>query len=140
MGIVQEVRKDNRDMKGLTFAELAHTPFVRQPDSIEGITEEWFSKQSDIIEQKIAAYEKSITSASAREWEVRKLRNLIERLRKFTTEVLTDRARRESSQKPAAPPSPQINPYQEMAEAQAKHEAYVEELIKKNRQLNNIWY
>ena len=139
MAIVQQIREDNKDMKGLTFAELAHTPFVQQPDSIEGITEEWFSKQSDYIEQKIAAYEKSIPSASAREWEVRKLRNIIERLRKFTTEVLTERARLAEAQKPVEP-THQINPYKDAAEALERHEAHVEEMIKKSRQINNIWY
>ena len=140
MGIVQQIRDDKKDMKGLTFAELAHTPFVRQPKSIEDITEEWFDEQRDLIESKIAAYEQSIQSASALEWKVRKLRGLIERLRSFTTEVLSNRARLEADARPSEPSVPKTDLFQEDAEARAMHEAYVDELIRRNNQLNNIWY
>ena len=138
MGIVQEIRDIKNDKVGMTFAELAHTPFVQQPDSIKGITEEWFSKQSDYIEQKIADYEKSIKSASAREWEVHKLRNIIDRLRKFTTDVLTDRDTQERAKRSSVSHEPEKETFLDECKQQQLYEECVDHLLEKSKRDREI--
>lgn len=135
MAIVQEIRNETKDMTGLVFADLAHMPYVSQPDTIDGITEEWFNVQRVNIEKKIAAYERSIISTSARYWEIGKLRKLIERLRKFTTEVVASRAVHETA---STPVEPEHDPIREEYARQQRYEKKVDELLSTKKQDEEI--
>jgi len=128
MSIVQEVIDRKGNMTGKTFADLAHMPFVTPPDSIDGITEEWFNEQRDFIEGKIASFEKSNTSTSAREYSIGRLRSRIDFLRKFTDEVLKERAEmQKQDEKTVMPSEPQKTEYQR----QQEYDEYVDGLLKK---------
>ena len=126
-------------MTGLTFAELAHMPFVRQPDSIDGITEEWFESQKELIESRISLYELNASMPqAARRWETDKLRKLIERLRKFTDEVLTERKRQETAMNPQTPAETEKDSIMDLYERQRDYDEYVDrlfELKKKDEQI-----
>lgn len=129
MGIVQETI-DKKDTTGLTFADLVHMPYVTQPDSIDGITEEWFEFQKKVIDEKISAYELSSSiPQTARRWETDKLRKLIEQLRKFTTKVLKERSRLEQAIRPVIPPENERDPITEMYERQRDYDVYVDHLL-----------
>lgn len=126
-------------MTGLTFAELAHMPYVEQPDSIEGVTEEWFESQKELIESRIKLYELNASMPqAARRWETDKLRKLIERLRKFTNEVLIERKRQKTAVNPQTPAETEKDSITDLYERQRDYDEYVDRLLelkKKDEQI-----
>lgn len=135
MAIHQEERT-NKEM-GLTFEDLAHIPFISKPNCIEEITEEWFRLQRITIENKIAAYNDSITSDSARSYELKKLQNILNRLQKFTENVLSSRKKQESIQPHVIPAKANANPiYQEYNKRQ--YDNFVDSLIAKRKRDEEI--
>lgn len=135
MAIVQEIRNETKDMTGLVFTDLAHMPYVSQPDSIDGITEEWFQEQKLYIEKQIDGYEHFYSPSFERELQIGKLRKLIERLRKFTTGVVASRAVHETA---STPVEPEHDPIREEYARQQRYEKKVDELLSKKKQDEEI--
>lgn len=94
MGIVTVKQTDKIGELSQTFSALANMPFVSQPESIDGITEEWFVMQRDRIEEKINEMKKSYP-AYAVIHKVKELNERIEHLRKFTADVISYRAKQQ---------------------------------------------
>lgn len=134
MGIIQEVRTDRKEPNVLTFADLAHIPGVEVPDSIDGITSDWFNRQKEHIEEKIRIYQSS-SILGVEMFESRRLNERIERLRIFTESVLRSREA-EKKKKPKPPVQKAKTKYEESieySEAVKRNEEHVEKIIAKRK-------
>lgn len=128
MAIIQE--KTIRNKMGLTFEDLAHIPFVHRPADVNGITEDWFREQSEIIRKRIETYiQNPHISISDKEYKINKLQRLIDDLCKFTTSEISKR----DNQNNAVIITPR-NPFQEEYERQLQYNKLVDGLFEKKRQ------
>lgn len=134
MGIVQQVRTDRKEPKVLTFSDLAHIPGIDVPDSLDGITSEWFERQKEHIEEKIKKYQ-SFSRLGVEMYESRRLREKIERLRVFTDGVLKQREAKEqkNTEPPVQLPTRGYEESAEYAEAIKRNEEHVEQMIAKRK-------
>lgn len=124
-------------MRLLKFEDLKHEPFVDVPDSIDGITEEWFAKQKERIEKKIVQYEQSSTiPRESKQRTICKLQYRIKRLRAFTDEVLKSEAA--ESPKPVEQLPRQTIDYEEYYNAARRYDEFVDSLIKQKEKQESL--
>lgn len=123
-------------MRLLKFEDLKHEPFVDVPDSIDGITEEWFAKQKERIEKKIAQYEQSNIPRDSKQRTVRKLQERIKRLRAFTDEVL--KSETAESPEPVEQLPRQSIDYEEYYNSARRYDEFVDSLIKQKEKQESL--
>lgn len=136
MGISQQKHESKNDVRQV-FAGLANMPFVSLPDSIEEITEEWFSEQKSNIEQKIAQMKASMPAYAVAK-DTRLLKDNVSRLRKFTTDVISEREKRESAKPSSVSCTPGKDPFQEKHELNQRYEDFVDYLLEKSKRDREI--
>lgn len=137
MGIVNMKVNDKKGMLSHCFSALAHMPLVSQPESLDNITDEWFQEQRDIIEKRIQVIKRSLPGYAIIH-QVKELNERIEFLRKFTADVISERAKQNQEDKSVIAPEIMNNHSFIEEDRQQRYEDFVDGLLEKRKRNEEI--